>query len=82
MFFYTPLLLLYLLFACLLYFTCLYIVRNDENKDVQSFNVSFYPWNWCPALNISFGLNLTWSGLFSCSDMPKMTTCGNFTNIM
>ena len=37
MFFYTPLLmlLLYLLFPCLLYFTCLYIVRNDENKDVQ-----------------------------------------------
>ena len=30
------LLLLYLLFACLLYFTYLYIVRNDENKDVQS----------------------------------------------
>ena len=31
-------LLLYLSFACLLYFTCLYIVRKDENKDVQSMN--------------------------------------------
>ena len=41
MFFYTPLmLLLYLLFACLLYFTCLYIVRNDENKDVQSLSIN------------------------------------------
>ena len=32
-------LLLYLSFACLLYFTCMYIVRNDENKDVQSINI-------------------------------------------
>ena len=28
-------LLLYLLFAFVLYFACLYIVKNDENKDVQ-----------------------------------------------
>ena len=26
---------LYLLFACLLSLTCLYIVRNDDNKDIH-----------------------------------------------
>ena len=43
---FTPplMLLLYLLFACLLYFTCLYIVRNDENKDVQPMNQSINIW--------------------------------------
>ena len=42
---FTPLLmlLLYLSFACVLYFTCLYIVIKEENKDVQSINQSFIP---------------------------------------